>query len=157
MSLPPYSGDLGDAAGADIFTLDQMFGDFGYTCDDLFELAWEETGGGETMPASSGVPCCHLLLPQTTAAPESEMPLPEDEMAAWLSAIVTGDDAVEVAVVTGDPAANSGEEFRERIENKLPTRTEERRVKRRRSKINEKFKMLQQLVPGCDKLSLNAV
>uniref|UniRef100_A0A0E0MPB2 BHLH domain-containing protein n=1 Tax=Oryza punctata TaxID=4537 RepID=A0A0E0MPB2_ORYPU len=157
-----------------------------YSDDDLFEFVWESCGGGEVdggageMQHAAGVPCCHRLLPGSAPEPPSE-----DEMAAWLSTIVTGSgggsddvrDAVNMAAGDHqDPAVKpDGEPLTEKIDKRLPTRTEERRAKhkarrnpryaethgltekRRRSKINEKFKMLQQLVPGCDKLSLRAV
>uniref|UniRef100_A0A0D3HWF0 BHLH domain-containing protein n=1 Tax=Oryza barthii TaxID=65489 RepID=A0A0D3HWF0_9ORYZ len=163
MSFPYSSGDLGEATAAaavDMITLDQMFRDYdASTGDDLFELVWESCGGGEIDSGSgevqpAGVPCCRRLLPGSSPEPTSE-----DEMAAWLSTIVTGSgggggDDVAAGGDHQDPAVKKpdGEPLTEKMDKKLPTRTEERRrVKRRRSRINEKFKMLQRLVPGCDK------
>uniref|UniRef100_J3NEQ4 BHLH domain-containing protein n=1 Tax=Oryza brachyantha TaxID=4533 RepID=J3NEQ4_ORYBR len=175
MSLPYYSGDLGDGAAVDI-TLDQMFGDHDDShSGDLFELVWACAAGGGAgeIQYHAGAPCCH----RRTAAAAPEMPPSEDEMAAWLSEIVTGsgnDDHQLSRAAGGEiiqaPAVESGE--RRRMENaeKLPRKEEKpakhkaRRnpryaethgltEKRRRSRINEKFKMLQQLVPGCDKSS----
>uniref|UniRef100_A0A0E0JC01 BHLH domain-containing protein n=1 Tax=Oryza nivara TaxID=4536 RepID=A0A0E0JC01_ORYNI len=183
MSFPYSSGDLGEAttaaaAAVDMITLDQIFRDYdASTGDDLFELVWESCGGGEIDSGAgevqpAGVPCCRRLLPGSSPEPTSE-----DEMAAWLSTIVTGSgggggDDVAAGGDHQDPAVKKpdGEPLTEKMDKKLPTRTEERQrvkhkarrnpgyaethgltEKRRRSRINEKFKMLQRLVPGCDK------
>uniref|UniRef100_A0A0E0FDR9 Uncharacterized protein n=1 Tax=Oryza meridionalis TaxID=40149 RepID=A0A0E0FDR9_9ORYZ len=141
MSFPYSSGDLGEATAAaaaavDMITLDQMFRDCdASTDDDLFELVWESCGGGEIDGGAgevqaAGVPCCRRLLPGSSPEPTSE-----DEMAAWLSTIVTGSGVGGGEDVAAgdhqDPAVKkpNGEPLTEKMDNKLQTKREERRAK----------------------------
>ncbi|OEL36615.1 hypothetical protein BAE44_0002366 [Dichanthelium oligosanthes] len=84
-------------------------------------------------------------------------PPSEDEMASWLCAIVRGE---ELAILNDDdgrrdvPAKGSGDASTttDKTAEKLPVTAEAKGTKkRRRHKINERLKTLQQLVPGCYK------
>ncbi|KAL6622572.1 hypothetical protein ACP70R_032451 [Stipagrostis hirtigluma subsp. patula] len=176
----------------------------GYYTDDLFELMWQ--GGGESRvehkPALSRLCLSPTIRPPEPAhAPDMRSdPAPsEDEMAAWLGAIVKGEEQTSgggrqqttgvryfPAKGLGDMAAamrvtstdktdelpttegimltkDTGSDSRERrkttgreIRRSHHGETHNLTEKRRRHKINEKLKTLQELVPGCDKQSNHA-
>ncbi|CAN6329727.1 unnamed protein product [Urochloa humidicola] len=155
-----------------------------YSTDDLFELASQQEGGGAGGAPGSTV----QRLAQSSLCPPQVLfhPPSEDEMAAWLRAIVKGDelafndfdDGPVVAVMKGSSNASTIPDEKQN----LPTITEEMGTKlemknlsgegssrrshhgeahnltekRRRHKINERLRTLKQLVPGCDKQSNQA-
>ncbi|RLM98810.1 hypothetical protein C2845_PM06G33000 [Panicum miliaceum] len=148
--------------------------------DDLFDLLWEEQGGGgapgsTTTTTQPGEPC--RWSPQFKAPPEVwRDPPSEDEMAAWLRAIVMGEELAftdgggrEQAAGGQDVPGTKGSSDASATDKKekLPM-TEQGTmgaklgediiylqagdyIERRRHKINEKLRTLQQHVPGCDK------
>ncbi|PUZ67773.1 hypothetical protein GQ55_3G461100 [Panicum hallii var. hallii] len=176
-----YADDAGEAAAAGDATgsFTAMIAD--YSTDDPFYLLWEEQGGGA--PGSTTT---------TTQPPEVwRDPPSEDEMAAWLRAIVKGEELAftdgggrEQAAGGQDVPGTKGSSDASATDKKekLPmteqgtmgAKLEMRKPpagggstsrrshphhgeahslteKRRRHKINEKLRTLQQLVPGCDK------
>ncbi|CAN6356855.1 unnamed protein product [Urochloa humidicola] len=156
-----------------------------YSTDNLFELASQQEGGG-----AGGAPGTSTVQPpaQSSLCPPPEVlfhPPSEDEMAAWLRAIVKGDelalndidDGRDVAVKGSSDASTIADEKQnhpiteemgtKQLEMKnLPGEGSSRRShhgeahnlteKRRRHKINERLRTLKQLVPGCDKQSNQA-
>ncbi|KAL6847057.1 hypothetical protein ACP4OV_022910 [Aristida adscensionis] len=220
--LPVAGGeeDMAAAAGSGVAG---MLGGYS-TRDGLFELVWQGGGGSgsgaseaERKPAVSCVRVppavsCFRVPPRfkppepVTAPPEVLQPRPapsEDDMAAWLRAIVKGEEHAsdgggggggheQTALRPHDPAKGSSDtstatrsaspERRQKLavtedmvtmdasgndpgERRKATGRERRShhgdthnltEKRRRHKINEKLKTLQQLVPGCDKQSNHA-
>ncbi|XP_012699853.1 transcription factor APG isoform X1 [Setaria italica] len=151
--------------------------------DDPFELVWGQGGGagapGSTTTMQPAAESCRLWSPP----PEVPFDPPsEDEMAAWLCAIVKGEELVAFNAAGRDvppvPKRSSGSSTTTTsgTKEKLPktevmgTKQEIRKPpavressrshhgeahklteKRRRHKINERLRTLQQLVPGCDK------
>ncbi|KAF8692223.1 hypothetical protein HU200_039826 [Digitaria exilis] len=177
-----------------------------YSTDDLFELAWEQGGGGGSGGASGSTTAAAAMMLQPAASHLWSPPAPrwsddyppsESEMAAWLRAIVNGeelafDDELKTTVAGGgdrpDVAAvakgstetwateekeklipvmegtmGSGKEMRKLLAGRSSRRSSHHgeaahnlTEKRRRHKINERFRTLQQLVPGCDDKSNQA-
>ncbi|CAL4905410.1 unnamed protein product [Urochloa decumbens] len=135
--------------------------------DDIFELEWDQGGGAGGAPGSS------TTLQQVESglwslAPSEVRfdPPSEDEMAAWLLEIVKQAEEIAFDDEQKDTAAAGGRDVpakgssdpsttTDKIE-KLPIMEEGMGTKqqRRRHKINEKLRTLQQLVPGCDKCCL---
>ncbi|CAN6356856.1 unnamed protein product [Urochloa humidicola] len=172
-------GDAAAAAAGD--TSSSSFADMlaDYSTDDLFDLVCEQGGegtsgalGSTTMPPAE--PCLWSPLPEVSLRPPLEV-----EMAAWLSAIVkgeelafTGDGREDVTAKGWSDASMSTDDTKEKLPivegigskqeiKSLPEGESSRRShhgeahnlteKRRRHKIKERIKTLQQLVPGCDK------
>ncbi|PAN21759.1 hypothetical protein PAHAL_3G486900 [Panicum hallii] len=171
-----YPDDSGEAAGGDAV---DMIADYYSTADDLFELVSKRGGGGaggapglRTMqPAAES---CHWSPP-----PEVRFEPPsEGQMAAWLGTIVRGEELavddgggrdVPAAKKRSSDNASTTTDSKEKlipVTEGIGTMQEMRKApasggssrrshnlteKRRRNKINERFKTLQQLVPGCDK------
>lgn len=143
---------------------------------DLFELV--RRGGGhrsmEVQPAVSGVTMSPPQVPEVLPQPPSE-----EDMAAWLHPVVRGEEFVaghprgnggvaaslmavgDQQVQSKDPskrstdkgATSNSRDRRETAGARRSRYSETHRLteKRRRCKVNERFKTLQQLVPGCDK------
>ncbi|CAL5092599.1 unnamed protein product [Urochloa decumbens] len=185
-------GDAGEAATAAAGDTSSSFADVlaDYSTDDLFDLAWEQGGeGAGSAPESTTIPPsepCRLSSPppgfKPPPPPAAEVrlgPPSEEEMAAWLSAIVkgeelaiTGDGREDVASKGSSDASMSTDDTKEKLpitegisskqqEIKNPPEGGSSRShhgeahnlteKRRRNKIKERLRTLQQLVPGCDK------
>ncbi|PUZ67774.1 hypothetical protein GQ55_3G461200 [Panicum hallii var. hallii] len=133
-----YSVDPGEATGcgrngggADEGFLD-MFGDR-RSSGDLFDLVWQGRAGATS--SIMEVQPSHLI---------PSLPPSEGEKAAWLCPVVRGDELVD----------SMGERRKKAIGGVRKSHHSEAHnltKKRRRCRINEKFKILQQLVPGCDK------
>ncbi|RLN31109.1 hypothetical protein C2845_PM05G02690 [Panicum miliaceum] len=169
----PYydAGEAAAASGDTTGSFTAMIAD--YSTDDLFDLPWEQGGGGPgpgstTTAQPAAEPCCW----SSRFKPPPEMrcdPPSEGEMAAWLRAIVKGEelaftddggreqtaDGQDVPETKGSTDASTTTDKKE----KLPM-TEEATTMgtklRRRHKINERLRTLQQLVPGCDNKSNQA-
>nr|CAB3466395.1 unnamed protein product [Digitaria exilis] len=166
-----YYPDIIGGGGDTISSFADMIAD--YSTDDLFELAWEQGGGGGSGGASGSTTAAAAMMLQPAASHLWSPPAPpwsddyppsESEMAAWLRAIVNGeelafDDELKTTVAGGgdrpDVAAvakGSTETWATEEKEKLIPVMEGMMGsgKIRRNKINEKLRTLQQLVPGCD-------
>nr|XP_020173801.1 transcription factor APG-like [Aegilops tauschii subsp. strangulata] len=114
------------AAGGD----DDEFLDIEY----LLGMGWE---------AGAPVSCARSSPPRAPPEP----PPSDDVMATWLYPIVSGDEnAGDGPMVRNEPSAMAAE-----TKGKLPATEGVADVKRRRCKISDRLRTLQQLVPGCDK------
>ncbi|RLN29757.1 transcription factor PIF1-like [Panicum miliaceum] len=143
-SCPPvyYSVIPGEATGGGAEGFLDMFGDR-QSSGDLFDLVWQGGAGGSSMEAQSAG---HLppASPVAIALPPSD-----DQMAAWLYPIVVrGDELVFTGHASDHPGDLAGHAA---AADDLQAPPDHKREKRRRCKINEKFKTLQHLVPGCHK------
>ncbi|CAN6352251.1 unnamed protein product [Urochloa humidicola] len=167
------------AAGDTSSSFADMLAD--YSTDDLFDLAWEQVGGAGDAPGSMTMPPAPPAEPYLwSPPPEVRLGPPlEDEMSAWLSAIVkgeelafTGDGQEDVAAKGLSDASRTRDDTKEKLPitegigskqemKNLPGGGSSRRShhgeahnlteKRRRNRIKERIRTLQQLVPGCDK------
>ncbi|XBH87427.1 hypothetical protein VPH35_074886 [Triticum aestivum] len=109
--------------------------------DDLLGLAWE---GG------MGAPSCARSSPPALEPPLVSPPEPppsQDVMAAWLYPIVSGGDRPTVKSEPSTMAMGSFGMTESKL--KLPARDGMYHVKKRRCRISDKLRTLQQLVPGC--------
>eukprot|EP00267_Zea_mays_P045891 XP_020398223.1 transcription factor PIF1 [Zea mays] len=169
-----YSNNAGEAAAAaavptsgetSSFFADMVAAD--YSTDDLFELVLKQEGheGGASGPTQPAVSCVWSSSSRFSKPPDVQFDPPsEDEMAGWLYTIVKGDqrvcnddddgrrpvandDGAEDAVpVIGTSTVTTDK--KEKVPSMTMTTTTD---KRRRHKINERLKTLQQIVPGCSK------
>ncbi|CAN6343648.1 unnamed protein product [Urochloa humidicola] len=178
-----YLDDAGEAAAAAHNTTSSfadMIADHYFT-DDLFQLAWS----GSRAPGSMTM--MQPAAPVRSPPPEERFDPPsEGQMAAWLCAIVRGDgddcNGCREVPAAKKPSNTSTTTTADK-EEKLPltegmgsTEQEMREPpaggssrrshngeahklteKRRRDKINERLRTLQQLVPGCDDKSNQTV
>uniref|UniRef100_K3ZCN5 BHLH domain-containing protein n=1 Tax=Setaria italica TaxID=4555 RepID=K3ZCN5_SETIT len=160
---PGHNSGCGNGGGVAEGFLD-MFGDH-HSSGDLFDLVWQGGPG-----ASSGMELQPSHLP-SSPPPAVVLPPSEDEMASWLYPIVQGDELVFTAGQDDHPGDFAGHVASVDDQHAAPVkevadhkkaaggaRTKSHHAeahnlteKRRRCKISEKFKTLQQLVPGCDK------
>ncbi|KAM3231134.1 hypothetical protein ACQJBY_061347 [Aegilops geniculata] len=123
-------GEVAAVAGAAGGGDDDEFLDIEY----LLGLPWE---------VGEPVSCVRSSPPRAPPEP----PPSEDVMATWLYPIVSGDqNAGNGPMVKNEPSAMATES-----KGKLPATEGAADVKRRRCKISDRLRALQQLVPGCDK------
>uniref|UniRef100_K3ZDG5 BHLH domain-containing protein n=1 Tax=Setaria italica TaxID=4555 RepID=K3ZDG5_SETIT len=167
---PDDAGEAAAAAGDTSSSFDDMTADF--STDDLMELAWEQGGGGAGAPGSTAT--------MHAAGRVRFDPPSEDEMAAWLRAIVKGEElafddgddgrdvpvkgSIDASTKTMDkkekqqlPMAEEGMGTKQQeTRNTLggggsPKRSHSHGEARRLTGKASVLRTLQQLVPGCDK------
>ncbi|GJN35385.1 hypothetical protein PR202_gb24156 [Eleusine coracana subsp. coracana] len=145
-----------------------MFSD--YCRGNPFDLPWQQGGaGGDNAMFMDMAAVSGHSMPPPVHEPEvlpADGP-PENEMASWLSSIVRGDQCVPPSMTDKTEAMSTTKDAADasRAKSKAAAEMSRRRhqgeahnltEKKRRCKINERLKTLQQLVPGCDKQSNHA-